>query len=252
MLKPLIYIILAFFLIASSFIIFKDNRIVNQNDSLSIGEDSLPTFIMLPDSTLVPYDSINWDEPLDYVVFPYDDDTLFADTFLLKNNYQLIFFPAADGYQKNGRIHYGHYARLIGENIDSVIASSYGTEPAKYRLGYDSIDFDNCFALEYSGGGNYALYINLFDKKSGELIIAGHSGTYDIKNGLIFYLDDEAYELILYDVKQNKKIKVETPDDPCFGGTGHHAFYTITKVTPSAVYLRYDGCEESQTIKVKR
>lgn len=48
-----------------------------------------------------------------------------------------------------------------------------------------------------------------------------------------------------------KKIKVETPD-PCFGGTGHHAFYTITKVTPSAVYLRYDGCEESQTIKVKR
>lgn len=262
MLKPLIYTILGFILAAILFILFinkigvnalnKDKEILAVSDSTS--GDSLPEFIMLPDSSLIPYDSVEWGEPLDYVVFPYNDDTLFTDTFQLKNNYQLILFPAADGYSKNGRICYGHYARLIGDSIDEVILSSYGTEPSKYWLRYDSIDFDNSFAIEYSGGGNYALYINLFDKTTGELMLAGHAGTHDVKNGLIIYLDDEDEEgnVFLYDVKKDKKIKIETPDNVCFASMGYWTGYTITKVTPSMIYLSYDYCDKPLKLKVKR
>jgi len=228
---------------------------------------------MLLDSTWVHYDSIDWDKPLDYVVFPDSEDTLFTETFQLKNNYQLILFPEADGYSGNNRIHYGHYARLVGEGIDSIITNSYGTEPSKYWLRYDNIDFDDSFAVEYSGGGNYALYIELFEKKTGKRLIYGHSGTYDVKNGLILYLDedenneetvdvddseniDERKEfdsgVVLYDVYKNKKIRFKTPYEPCFGNMGFWACYTITKVTPSTVYLQYDCCDKPITINVKR
>lgn len=227
-------------------------------------EDSVPALVMMPDSIFIPYDSIKWGEPMKYVAFP-EDDTLFADTFQLKNNYQLILFPAPDGYMGNKRIHYGHYARLVGEGIDSVITNSYGTEPSKYWLRYNNIDFDESFAIEYSGGGNYALYIELFEKKTGKRLIYGHSGTYDVKNGLILYMDDEEEQaedkdgkkevdsgMTIYDVQKNKKIKFNTPYNPCFGGMGFWTCYTITKVTPTTIYLRYDCCDEPVTIKVKR
>lgn len=241
------------------------NSIQHINDS--IDSDEHPELIMLLDSTMVPYDSIDWNVPLDYVVFPYSEDTLFADTIQLKNNYQLILFPVADGYSGNGRIHYGHYARLVGDGIDSVITNSYGTEPSKYWLRHDSIDFDDSFAIEHSGGGNYALYIELFEKKTGKRLIFGHSGTYDLKNGLILYMDDEEEinreenedekkevdsGVTLYDVYKNKKISFNTPYNPCFTEMGYWTCYTITKVTPTTVYLRYDCCDEPVTIKVKR
>jgi hypothetical protein len=226
----------------------------SQNHNLcpadSINSSGRTALIMLLDSTMAPYDSISWKKPLEYVAFPHSEDTLFTDTFRLKNNYRLILFPVADYYSGDGKIHYGHYARLVGNGIDSVITSSYyDAEPLKYRLRYTGIDFDDSFAIEQGGGGNYSLYIELFEKKTGRQIISGYSGTYDVENGLILYLDD--VDIFLYDVKNNKKIKVETPDNPCFEESGSWTCYTITKVTPSVVYLRYDCCDKPVTIKVK-
>lgn len=259
MLKPLVYTILGFMLAAILFILLI-NKIeangFNVKENFPIQPDSVtpeehPEMLMLPDSSLVPFSSIKWGEPLDYVAFS-EEDTLFADTFILKNDYKLILFPAADGYSEEGEVYFGHYARLLGDSIDEVILNSYGTVPAKYWLRYDSIDFDDCFAIEYSGGGNYSMYIHLYDKATGNLLIAGHSGATDVDNGLILYLDDEEYNIFLYDVKTKERIEIERPDRPCFKGTGHWTGYTITKVTPGMVYLRYDYCEKPVIIKVKR
>lgn len=265
MLKPLIYIILSSVLTSGLFTVScKQNagRPVSQEKIFHEG-DSVPAFVMTPDSIMIPYDSVKWDEPLDYVAFS-EYDTLFADTFQLKNNYQLILFPSPDGYTGNHRIHYGHYARLIGDGIDSIITNSFGTEPSKYWLIYDSIDFEDSFAIQYSGGGNFALYIELFEKKTGKQLICAHSGSYDIENGLILYLDEETDRedkegmkevdsgVIIYDVRKKEKIRFNTPYNPCFGGMGFWTCYTITKVTPSTIYLRYDCCDKQVTIKVKR
>lgn len=226
-----------------------DSNIDNPVDSVY----SYPQFVYTFDSLKVAFDSVKWEESLDFIMTG-DGDSLFTDTFLLKNNYKLILFSAPDGLYDEDKISYGHYARLVGENIDTILAQA-STSQLKYVLRYDSIDFDDHFVIEYSGGGNYALYCDLYEKSTGRLIINGLTGSsYDLENQMmIVYPNEENEDILLFDIAKNKRYPLVEPfEDPCFGPYGRWTAYRIEKVTPSTVYISYDWCDEPVTIKIKR
>lgn len=188
--------------------------------------------------------------------------TVYADTFDLKNGYRLTLYPMQNGVNEAGYAEYGHYARLTGNGVDTVVSAA-NTEMEKYLLRYDSIDFDDYFVLEYSAGGNYALYTDIIEKKTGKHLLEedAYAGCYDVENQLVLYYDaynpsdeyDDETLMTLRDLKSNKIYKVKQPyAQSCFGAMGYWAYFEIQRVTADMVYISYNGCEKPIVIKVKR
>lgn len=185
-----------------------------------------------------------------------DEDTVYARTYDLKGGYQLKMYPVIyniDDYKKNEAT--GHEARLIGPGIDTIVGSAPAYQ-SKMLLRYDSIDFDDCFVIEYSGGGSTSLYVDVIEKKTGRKIIDEQgAATYDLVNQLIVYQDyDETGEMRTYDTKNKNTYTIEEPYDPCYGGMGVRFGWDIVKVTASYFYLTHPCNEDAgvKYVKVKR
>lgn len=210
--------------------------------------------------------TIQIDKDIDTLALKYSGVTLGSDTipieiFDLKNNYQLILFPSKIDdlpTEKNGGTYptiIEHSARLIGDKIDMIIDEAT-TDQAKYLLHYSDIDFDDYFVIEYSGGGNYELHTQLFEKATGRLVMVGYAGTYDTTNDLILLSDeDNNGAVMLYDLRNNKKIEItETFGNPGSRIKEYIEFYKIDKVTPSTIYVGYyeDSHKDGYTIEIDR
>lgn len=177
-----------------------------------------------------------------------EGDTVRTETFNLKNGYTLTFLltktegQICSGGGKTYPCPSDQNARLTGKDIDTIVMS-VGISQLKYLLRFDNIDFDDYFAIENSGGGNFSLYTNVFDKHSGKLILEGHAGTYDTRNDLVLFQDDENNgAVMLYDLKRNKKTEIqENYNDYGFGSMGAITAYKIDKVTPENIYVGFYG-----------
>ncbi len=192
-------------------------------------------------------EGMNVSKPVDFAV-TLDGDTVWTQTFNLKNGYTLTFFitqtegqmciSGGQTYPCRGDQH----ARLTGNGIDTVVMS-IGIMQSKYLLRFDNIDFDNYFVLENSGGGNFSLYTNVFEKCTGNLVLEGRAGTYDTTNDLIIFQDDENNDAVmLYDLKRNKKTEItENYNDSGFSNMGAITAYKIDKVTSKTVYVGFYG-----------
>lgn len=150
-------------------------------------------------------DSLSFKKISNKKVFFYDDsqDTVNTITYQLKNNFNLISYPAKE--QENNEIKF----RLIGNSIDTIIMND-PIANRKYTNYFDNTDFKNYFAIKKSGGSNVHFW--LFDKKTGKEFFDGIQVQFDIKNDIIIYANEnDGYKLYLYDINLKRKISIAIP-----------------------------------------
>ncbi|MFQ6603688.1 hypothetical protein [Flavobacterium sp. C3NV] len=180
---------------------------------------------------------------IDTVFFDEKGDTIKSQTANLKNNYELIIFPALDK-KSEGVINF----RLITDKKDNtyLLASTFQANRRPY---YKGIDFQNYFALHSNGGGTSKFYFWLYCKAAGEEIFKGIELDFDLKNELILYEDeDNDYNLFIYDVNTKVKTLIELPYDVMFKqectkyNDSYKSIY-IKRVTKEYYYFGFKDCE---------
>jgi|GEM_PF-7047382 len=185
-----------------------------------------------PSPIILSGDSAKIDTPLEFIIL--NNDTLFAETFSLKNNYKLFLYPSGN------ELSYTHNARLKGNGIDTVLLSVEVDGDARFWLQYDSIDFDNYLGLSYD-----FLKLVLFEKETGKKIIDDvFLSTYDLKNQLLLFVEkneneDRRFTNILYDIQKNKSYILDTPKEHGFEMFRYWIDFKIIKVTPSMIYIEH-------------
>lgn len=218
--------------------------------------DTSPSLVLVQedDKQLVVADRENGDtlfiEKFPLYGFTGDEDTIFTKTFDLKGGYQLIFYPetyySIDRHNE-ARILYCQNARLVGEGIDTLFMDAPGSQ-SKLLLRYDSLDFDDCFVIEYSGGGSGSLYVDVIEKKTARRIVDEQGAShYDLKNQLILY-EDVGGQMMIYDAKHKRFHEIDMPDHPCYGGMGARFSWDIERVTSRYIYLS-NFCDSELGVK---
>ncbi|MFD1604845.1 hypothetical protein ACFSJW_06030 [Flavobacterium artemisiae] len=170
-------------------------------------------------------------------------DTIETQSAFLKNNYKLIIFPALN--KKNeGVINF----RLIHNNKENT-QLLVDTFIANYRPYYEGVDFQNYFTLQSNGGGTSNYYFWLYEKETGNEILTGICGDFDLKNELILYTDeDNGYNKYIYDVNTKVKTLIELPYElmdkhECTKYNNSPKTLYIKKVTKEYYYLAFEICE---------
>lgn len=154
---------------------------------------------------VIKADSTSIKKRFQAAVFYYDNsqDTVNTNTFLLKNNFKLISYPAKG--ENDNEIRF----RLTSKNIDTIVMN----EPIsnrKYTNYFDNTDFDNYFAIKQSSGSNVHFW--LIDKKTGKECFDGLQVQFDFINEVIIYAnEDENYKLYLYDLNLKRKFSIAIP-----------------------------------------
>lgn len=180
---------------------------------------------------------------IDTVFFNDRGDTIETQTAYLKNNYKLIIFPALD--KKNeGVINF----RLVNGKKDNtyLLVESF---IANYCPYYEGIDFQNYFALHSNGGGTSNFYFWLYDKETGNEVLTGITGNFDLKNELILYTDkDDEYKIFIYDVNTKVKTFIDLPYElmdkhECTQYNNSPKTLYIKQVTKEYYYLAFSICE---------
>ena len=150
-------------------------------------------------------DNVSSKNTFEKLVFFYDDsqDTVVTNTYLLKNDFRLISYPAKE--EENNEIKF----RLIGKNIDTIVMN----EPISNKKNtnyFDNTDFENYFAIKKSGGSTVHFW--LIDKKTGKECFDGMQVQFDFTNEVIIYAnEDDNYELYLYDLNDKRNISIKIP-----------------------------------------
>lgn len=179
---------------------------------------------------------------IDTIFFDDRGDTIQTQTTYLKNNYKLIIFPAR--YKNEGIINF----RLINGKKDNTYLL-VETFIANYRPYYEGIDFQNYFALHSNGGGTSNFYFWLYDKETGNQVLRGITGDFDLKNELILYTDeDDEYKIFIYDVNTKVKTLIDLPYElmdkqECTKYNNSSKTLYIKRVTKEYYYLAFEICE---------
>ncbi|MFC6265323.1 hypothetical protein ACFQFA_16810 [Flavobacterium panici] len=169
-------------------------------------------------------------------------DTIKTQTAYLKNNYKLIIFPAID---KNEEV---INFRLINGKKDNTYLL-VDTFIENYRPYYEGVDFKNYFALHSNGGGTSNFYFWLYDKETGNEVLNGITGDFDLKNELILYTDeDDEYNLFIYDVNTKIKTLINLPYElmdkqKCTKYNNSPKTLYIRRVTNEYYYLAFEICK---------
>lgn len=190
-------------------------------------------------------------KPIDTVFFyKGGHDTIETQTAYLKNNYKLIIFPALD---KNEEV---INFRLINGKKDNTYVL-VETFQANYRPYYEEVDFQNYFALHSNGGGTSKSYFWLYDKETGNAVLRGIWGDFDLKNELILYTDeDDKYNIFIYDVNTKVKTLVDLPYElmdkhECTQYNNSDETLYIRRVTKEYYYVAFKICEPEELVEFK-
>ncbi|TDW46562.1 hypothetical protein EV144_106234 [Flavobacterium sp. 270] len=193
----------------------------------------------------------NTEKSIDTIFVDEKGDTIKPQTAYLKKNYKLIIFPALD---KNKKV---INFRLINDKKDKTYLLAE-TFIANYRLYYEGIDFQNYFALHSNGGGTSKSYFWLYDKETGNEVLTGIKGDFDLKNELILYTDENnEYKNFIYDVKTKAKTWVDIPKSftdkqKCTHNDYFEKSSYIKRVTNEYYFVAFKDCPSSIEFKVKK
>ena len=188
---------------------------------------------------------------IDTTFFDDRGDTIETQTAYLKNNYKLIIFPTLDENNEDV-INF----RLINGKKDNTYLL-VETFKANYRPYYEEVDFQNYFALHSNGGGTSHFYFWLYDKETGNEVLTGITGNFDLKNELILYTDeDDDYNLFIYDVNTKVKTFIDLPYDlmdkqECTKYNNSPKTLYIRRVTKEYYYLAFRICEPEKLVEFK-
>ncbi|KUJ59689.1 hypothetical protein AR687_21740 [Flavobacteriaceae bacterium CRH] len=179
---------------------------------------------------------------IDTLFYDEQGDTIETQTAHLKNNYKLIIFPARD---KNHEVL--NYRLIKGKKDNTyLLLDPYQTNRRFY---YQGVDFKNYFALHSNGGGTSNFYFWLYDKETGNEVLTGITGDFDLKNELILYTDeDDEYKRFIYDVNTKVKTLINLPYDlmdkhECTQYINSPKTLYIKRVTKKYYYLAFEICE---------
>lgn len=188
---------------------------------------------------------------IDTVFFNEKGDTIKSQISFLKNNYKLIIFPTLD---KNERV---IKFRLINEKKDNTYVLVESLQE-NHRPYYEGVDFQNYFALHSNGGGTSKSYFWLYNKETGDEILTGISGDFDLKNELILYTDeDNGYQKFIYDVNTKLKTLVDIPksfadEHECTRNDYFEKSSYIKRVTDKYYFIAFKDCSPTVEFKVKK
>lgn len=191
-------------------------------------------------------------QSIDTIFFDEQGDTIKSQTAYIKNNYKLIIFPALD--KKNeGVINF----RLINGKKDNtyLLASTF---IANYRPYYEGVDFQNYFALHSNGGGTSNSYFWLYDKRTGNEVLTGIRGDFDLKNEVILYTDENNdYKKIIYDIKTKAKTIVDIPKSftdkqECTRNDYFEKSSYVKRVTDKYYFIAFKDCPSTIEFIVKK
>ena len=125
--------------------------------------------------------------------------------------------------------------------------------PNKYIPDYRNIDFDDYFVLT-SSGGNFIVHIELIEKSSGTNILAGGEylvSTYDLENNILIYRYSNE-DIVLYDLKRDKKTILNMNDFTEFAGMGYWTSFKIGKVRDKHIEIIYQGDDTDKYVQIVR
>ena len=125
--------------------------------------------------------------------------------------------------------------------------------PNKYIPDYRNIDFDDYFVLT-SSGGNFIVHIELIEKSSGTNILAGGEylvSTYDLENNILIYRYSNE-DIVLYDLKRDKKTILNMNDFTEFAGMGYWTSFKIGKVRDKHIEVIYQGDDTDKYVQIVR
>jgi hypothetical protein len=188
---------------------------------------------------------------IDTVFFNEKGDTIKSQISYLKNNYKLIIFPTLD---KNEQV---IKYRLINKKKDNIYVL-VETFQANHQPYYEGVDFQNYFALYSNGGGKSKSYFWLYNKETGNEILTGISGDFDLKNELILYTDeDNGYQKFIYDVNTKSKTLVDIPksfadEHECTRNDYFEKSSYIKRVTDKYYFIAFKDCSPMVEFKVKK
>lgn len=185
------------------------------------------------------------------VFFDEKGDTIQLQTSRLKNNYKLIIFPTLD---KNKEV---IKFRLINGKKDNTYLL-VETFTANHRPYYEGVDFQNYFTLHSNGGGTNKSYFWLYDKQTGNEVLTGIRGDFDLKNELILYTgEDNEYKKFIYDVNTKVKTLVDIPKsfadkEECTRNDYFEKSSYIKRVTDKYYFIAFKDCPSKIEFRVKR
>ena len=189
---------------------------------------------------------------IDSVFFDDKGDTIKQQIANLKNNYNLIIFPALD--KKNEGI---INLRLINGKKDNTYVL-VETFQANHRPYYEGVDFQNYFALHSNGGGTSKSYFWLYEKETGKEVFTGIGIDFDLKNELILYVDeDDNYNEFIYDVNKKTKTLIDIPKSfadkhECTRNDYFEKTSYIKRVAEKYYFIAFRDCPSTVEFKVKK
>ena len=190
---------------------------------------------------------------LSKIVTPLQAQSLDAkEVYSLKKGYSLII----ETTEIKSNITYK--VELQKENFSKILfEQEFETVlPNKYIPDYRNIDFDDYFVLT-SSGGNFIVHIELIEKSSGTNILAGGEylvSTYDLENNILIYRysTDDNEDMVLYDLKRNKKTILNMNDFTEFAGMGYWTAFKVGKVRDKHIEIIYQGDDTDKYVQIVR